>query len=288
MQTLKAERIADDFIFLEAPRWHRDRLWVPDVFDSILYEIDGLGARHVVVDHLPPRPNSIGFMPDGTLLIVSSVARQILKLVNGKLEVHADLADWAAGDLNDFAVDGHGRIYIGNFGYDLFGGEAKRNTFIHIVEPDGTVRVGSGGVEFPNGSVIIEDGRMLVVSETWAGRLTAFDRAADGSLSNKRLYASIPGRQPDGSCADAEGGIWVCSFNTGEVLRVVAGGTITHRVEFSGSAVACELGGQDGHTLFCTSYDGTIPDQQAGRRLGALHKVRVDVPRPRTAGISGK
>lgn len=279
MQELKAHRFADDFVYLEAPRWYDGRLWVPDVFDSILYQVDLDGSHHVLKDNLPSRPNSLGFLPDGTPLIVSSVARQILKLVEGELLMHADLSEWATGDLNDFVVDDSGRLYVGNFGYDLYNSVEKCETSLHIVDLNGTVSHGSDGVEFPNGAVILDHGRMLVVAETWRGRLTAFDRGSDGTLSNRRLFADIAGRQPDGMCVDAEGGIWVCSFNTGEVLRVLEGGEITHRLHFPGSAVACELGGDDGHTLFITTYDGTIPDQQARKRLGALNKVRVDIPR---------
>lgn len=270
---------ADDFVFLEAPRWHSGRLWVPDVFDSILYALDADGRRSVVHAGLPPRPNSIGFLPDGTLIVVSSVSKQLLKLVGGKLQLHADLSGHAAGDLNDFVIDGSGRIYSGNFGYDLFGGAPLASTNIHRVEADGTVSVAAGGLEFPNGAVITGDGRTLVVAETWAGRLTAFDRDAAGHLSNPRTYADLGKRQPDGICVDAEDGIWVSSFSTGEVIRVFEGGRITDRIAFRGSAVACQLGGEDGHTLFCTTYDGTIADQQQRLRRGAIHTVRVDVPR---------
>lgn len=282
MYELTPQRFADDFIFLEAPRWHGGSLWVPDVFDSTLYRVDMDGGREVVIDNLPARPNSLGFLPGGAPLIVSSVKRQLLKLVDGELLLHADLSGHANGDLNDFAMDKDGRVYIGDFGYDLFKGEERRETSIHIVDADGSVRHGSAGVEFPNGAVILDDGRMLVVAETWRGRLTAFDRAPDGSLSNKRLFADLPGREPDGMCADAEGGVWVCSFNTGEVIRIKMGGEITHHLRLPGSAVACELGGDDGQTLFITSYDGTIPDQQAKKRFGALSKVRVDIPGART------
>lgn len=282
MHELEAHRLADDFVFLEAPRWHDGSLWVPDVFDSILYRVGMDGVRSVIKNNLPPRPNSLGFLPCGTPLVISSVARQVLKLIDDELIVHADLSEWANGDLNDFAVDEIGRLYVGNFGYDLFSGEEKKETSIHIVGIDGTVRHGGSGVEFPNGAVILHGGRTLVVAETWRGQLTAFDRSEDGQLSNKRLFASLPGRQPDGMCADAEGGVWVCSFNSGEVLRVLEGGVITHRLRFPGSAVACELGGEDGHTLFITSYDGTIPDQQARKRLGSLSMTQVEIPRPGT------
>ncbi len=279
MKELTSQLFADDFIFLEAPRWHAGRLWVPDVFDSILYSLDSMGRRTVEHAGLPTRPNSIGFLQDGTLLIVSSVDRRLLRWVNGRLEPYADLSAYAAGDLNDFAIDGTGRVYIGNFGYDLFGGAPLKPTAVHRVDPDGRISVAAEGVEFPNGTVIKSDGRTLVVSETWAGRLTAFDRDDSGRLSNKRVYAELGQRQPDGLCIDAEDGIWVASFSTGEVLRVLEGGRITDRVKFAGSAVAPQLGGADGRTLFCTTYDGTIEQQQQKLRRGAIYTVRVQVPR---------
>jgi sugar lactone lactonase YvrE len=280
MKELNATLLASDFIFLEAPRWHDGRVWVPDVFDGKLYSVGLDGRREIVLDDLPPKPNSIGFMPDGTLVIVSSQDRKLLKLVDGRLQLHADLSNFATGDVNDFAIDDTGRIYVGNFGYDIFAGEPIALTSIHIVEQDGSIRVAATDLEFPNGTVIIDNGRTLVVAETWAGRLTAFDRDATGNLSNRRLYADLPGREPDGICADAEGAIWVPSFNTGEVLRLEAGATITHRISFKGSAIACQLGGADGRTLICTAYDGTIPEQQAKKRMGALYTARVDVPGP--------
>ena len=279
MRERTSELFAEDFVFLEAPRWHNGRLWVPDVFDSILYALDGEGRRTVVRSGLPPRPNSIGFLPDGTLIIVSSVNKQLVKLVDGRLAVYADLSSHAAGDLNDFAVDGSGGLYVGNFGYDLFAGDPLKPTDILRVAPDGTVSIAARGLEFPNGTVITRDGRTLVVAETWAGRLTAFTRDAAGQLSNGRVYAELGERQPDGICIDAADGIWVPSFSTGEVIRVLEGGRITDRVSFQGSAVACQLGGEDGHTLFCTVYNGTIAEQQQKLRRGAIYTVRVDVPR---------
>lgn len=284
MNEHQAVLFADDFIFLEAPRWHQDRLWVCDVFDFKLYAIRPDGGRTLVCEALPPRPNSVGFLPDGTPVIVASVGRQLMRIVNGTLSVHADLSAFATGDLNDFAVDECGRIYIGNFGYDLFAGAPTALTDLHIVELDGSVRVGARGVEFPNGSVLTNDGRMLVVAETWAGRLTAFERSSNGDLSKRRVYADLGGRQPDGICLDSAGGIWVASFNTGEVVRVLDGGEITDRISFSGHAVACQLGGSDGRTLFCSTYTGTMNDMLDKKRLGTLFTAKVDVPAAAFAG----
>jgi sugar lactone lactonase YvrE len=281
MKTHEAKPLASDFIFLEAPRWHEEALWVPDVFDNILYRVDMAGSKEVFVNNLPPRPNSLNFLPDGTPLIVSSIARHINKIVDGKLELYADLSKFATGDLNDFGVDETGRLYVGNFGYDIFAGEPIKLTSIHTVEPDNSVRVAATDIEFPNGTVIVNGGKTLVVAETWCGKITAFERdVTTGALSNRRLFADLSGRHPDGICADAEGAIWVPSFNTGEVLRVLEGGEITDRIEFNGSAIACHLGGPDGHTLFCTTFDGSMDEQREQKRLGVINTVQVDVPAP--------
>jgi sugar lactone lactonase YvrE len=281
MQAHRPEMMAEDFIFLEAPRWHEGALWVPDVFDGVLHKLDMFGNRQVVLSNLPPRPNSLNFLPDGTPLIVASVERKIMKIVDGKLETFADLSGCATGDLNDFAVDREGRLYVGNFGYDIFAGEAIKKTSIHLIESDGTIGIAASDVEFPNGAVIINGGHTLVVAETWCGKVTAFDRDPDtGALSNRRIFADLTGRHPDGICADAEGAVWVSCFNTGEVLRVLDGGRITDAIRFNGSAIACTVGGPDGHTLFCTTFDGTLEEQAAHKRLGKIFTVRVDVPAP--------
>jgi len=275
--------LADDLIFGEAPRWRDDGWWLPDVFDCKLYRIDDAGRKTVMIDDLPLRPNSIGFMPDGALLLVSSAARQLLRYKDGVLRCHADLSGIGTSHLNDFAIDDAGRVYIGDFGYDLHGGEAKRETHLYLVDLDGSVRIAASGIEFPNGMVLLDGGRKLVVAETWRGVLTAFDRSPTGALSNPRLHADLGGRQPDGICADAEGGIWVPAFNTGEVVRVLEGGAITHRIQFEGSAVACQIGGPDGHTLLCSVYAGSMADSQANKRLGAVFTARVEVGAPQAS-----
>lgn len=268
---------ADNFVFLEAPRWHQDRLWVSDVFDLKLYTLEPDGRRTVVCD-VPHRPSGIGFMPDGTPIVVSSRDRKLMKVVDGRLAVHADLSRYAAGDVNDFAVDDRGRIYVGNFGYDFHGGAPKAPTDIHLVEPDGSIHVAASGLEFPNGIVIMNGGRTLVVAETWSCRLTAFDRNAAGQLSNRRIFADLGHREPDGICVDAEGGIWAACFNTGEVVRVLDGGEVTDLIACSRHAIACQLGGKDGKTLFCTVYTGTLEDMAAQERLAAVYTVEVDIP----------
>jgi sugar lactone lactonase YvrE len=190
------------------------------------------------------------------------------------LSVHADLTDHAAGYLNDFAVDDVGRIYVGNFGYDYDGGEGQKPTSLHRVDPDGTIVEVAQGVEFPNGSVIIDKGRTLVVAETWAGRLTAFDLSGDGLLSNKRVLADLGNRQPDGICADANGGVWAGCFNTGEFVYV-RDGQVKRSVQFEGAAVSCVIGGDSGKQLFMTVYRGSVEDIAAHRRKAAIYVLNL-------------
>ncbi|MGN5477939.1 SMP-30/gluconolactonase/LRE family protein [Cupriavidus basilensis] len=249
MERYKPSLFADDFIFLEAPRWHDNRLWVSDVFDHTVYTLDPNGTRQKICE-VPQRPSGLGFLPDGTPIVVSSKDRRLMKIVGHSLIEYSDLSAMATGDVNDFAVDGQGRIYVGNFGYDYDAGEPRALTSLHRVDRDGAIRVAATGLEFPNGSVIIEDGKTLIVAETWLGRLTAFDIDSEGELGNRRLYADLGTREPDGICADGAGAIWVACFNTGEFLRVLEGGAITDIIKFDGRAISCAVGGAEGCQLF--------------------------------------
>ncbi len=270
--------LANGFVFLEGPRWRADRLWLSDMWGYKVYTLTPTGQREVVCE-VPGRPSGLGFMPDGTPLIVSMADRKLFKLNGSRLELHADLSPYASGDVNDMVVDPAGRAYAGNFGYDLFGGAAAKLADLVRIDPDGTVSVVAQGLDFPNGSVIADNGRTLVVAESWAGRLSAFDIAADGTLSARRVHASLPDRMPDGICLDAEGAIWVSSFNSGEFLRVAANGSITDRIQVDDRrAVACQLGGADGRTLFCLTYDGHLEDLRNGKAAAAVETVHVNVP----------
>ena len=276
MRELKAELFADDFIFLEAPRWHDGKLWVSDVFDHKLFSLTPDGKRHLICE-VPNRPSGQGFLPDGTHIVVSATDCKLLAIEDGRLRQYADLSGHATGFVNDFAIDRHGRMYVGNFGYDYDGGEAPKPASLHRVDHDGSVHEVAKGVDFPNGSVIINDGRTLIVAETWNGKLIAFDLSEAGTLSNRRIFADLGDRQPDGICADQENAIWVGSFNTGEFLRVRDGGEITDRIAFDGRAVSCVIGGADNRQLFCTVYSGTIPELVAKKRNGGIFSVKVEV-----------
>lgn len=269
--------LIDGLVFPEGPRWHNGELWFSDMWDFKVWRMSSDGALHSVAD-VPNRPSGLGFLPDGRPLVVSMVDRQLLSISPDGTKLYADLSELATGDANDLLIDAQGRAYVGNFGYDLFGGAEAALADLLVVEPDGSARVAASDLVFPNGMVLLDGSDTLVVAETWANRLTAFDRNPDGTLSNRRVFAQLDDRTPDGMAIDEADGIWVACFASGEVVRVLDGGAITDRVSFPGKrAVACCLGGPDGRTLYCTTYAGEVEDIHTGKRAGAIESVRVEI-----------
>jgi sugar lactone lactonase YvrE len=174
-------------------------------------------------------------------------------------------------------VDSMGRAYIGNYGFDYFR-ESFMPAAIVLVNLKGRTRIAAGDLAFPNGPVITPDGKTLIVAETFAQRLTAFNIKADGSLSHRRVWADIPESTPDGICLDKENAIWVANPMTGEVLRCCEGGEVTHRVRPQKQAFACMLGGPDRRTLFVCTAESDNPDEIRAKASGTIETVRVDVP----------
>jgi sugar lactone lactonase YvrE len=279
MNKLQTTTLVDEtagLVFLEGPRWHGGKLWVSDMWGYNVYTIDAeSGAREHVVK-VAERPSGLAFAKDGTPVIVSMENRQLVKLVGGQLMPYADLSGVATGDCNDMVMDAQGRCYVGNFGYNLLSGEEAKTAKLALVDTDGSVRPVGDGLNFPNGAVIMNGGRTLVVAETFGCCLTAFDVAANGDLSNRRCFAALGEHTPDGICLDTDGGIWVASFMTSVFLRVKDGGEVTDCIEVPGKrAVACQLGGDDGKTLFCLTYDGTIEDLHHAKPAAAIEIARV-------------
>lgn len=280
MRNHTASMFASGFVFLEGLRWKNGKIWMSDMWDYACYTLD-LDGRSNRICSVPQRPSGLGFLPDDTLVIVSMVDRKLLRLVDGKLTQYADLSGVASGDLNDLLIDGSGRAYAGDFGYDLFGGADAAPANIAMISADGAISAAANNLTFPNGMVCIEGGRTFVVAETFANRLTAYDRDAAGRLTNRRVYKELGDRTPDGLCVDREDGIWVGCFSTGEFIRVARNGEITDRVFCEGKrAVTCVLGGSDGRTLFCSTFAGQLDDMVARKRGGAIETVRVGIAAP--------
>lgn len=272
--------LLDGLAFPEGPRWHDGRLWFSDMHSSVVLALDvETGATETVVE-VPGKPSGLGWLPDGQLLAVSMEDRRLLRFDGSSLHEHADLSPWATSHCNDMVVSADGRAYVGNFGWDLHGGGAPTPAVMVRVDPDGRASAAADDLMFPNGTVITPDGRTLVVGESFAARLTAFDvDPSTGVLSNRRVWAELDGGAvPDGICLDAEGAIWVASPRTNECVRVREGGEVTQRIPFDRGAFACMLGGSDRRTLLvCTAHE-SAPDAAARRRSGRIEAVHVDVP----------
>lgn len=276
--TFTTEVLAEGFKYLEGPRWHDGRLWMSDQFGQKVHTINLDGKVETIVE-VPQRPSGLGFMPEGTPLIASMRDRCLLRLEDGNLIPHAELASLVTGDINDMVVDAKGWAYVGNFGFDLWGGANYRNANLVMVSPAGEAQIVVEEIEFPNGTVILPGGEVMILAESWGHRLTAFNINSDGTLSNRRVFADLGEYGPDGICLDQEGAIWVSAFNHCTYLRVLEGGTITHRIDTGDRhAVACQLGGGDGCTLFCLTAEGNFGDVAAGRSHARVELATVDVP----------
>jgi sugar lactone lactonase YvrE len=275
---LETTVLADGLLFPECPRWHDNKIWFSDIYARRVMTVDLAGRTESIVE-VPGAPAGLGWLPDGRLLIVSATDRRLLRLGLQGIEEFCDLSEIVAYHCNDMVVDNQGRAYIGNVGFDYIGHpEAFVPAEIVLVDTEGQARVVADDLAFPNGTVITSDGRTLVVAETWAQRLSAFNIEPDGSLSNRRIWAEIPESTPDGICMDEENAIWFASPLTGEVLRCYEGGKITHNVRPKGQAYACTLGGADRRTLFVCTVGSASFDEALAKASGMVEIAQVEVP----------
>ena len=243
----------------ESARWHDGRLWLSNWGAGEVLAVDAGGRAEVMarVD-TTTLPFSIDWLPDGRLLVVSGPEGRLLRQEpDGTLVDHADLSGY--GGLNEIVVDGRGNVYL-NGGNEFDPAAQTAPGFIVLVTPDGAVRRVADGIAFPNGMVVTPGDSTLVIAESFAQRLTAFDIAADGSLSNRRVWAERTG---DGICLDADGAIWSPGW-TGDgrpaCLRISEGGEVLSTYELEHSCFACTLGGPDGRTLFMLTADWWMND----------------------------
>ncbi len=264
--------------FLEGPRWHDGALWVSDMHAQEVLRVT-LDGEVSVVATVAGDPSGLGFLPDGTLLVVSMRDRRLLRVDADGLTEVADCSAVAPYEINDMVVDPVGHAFISQFGFDFHGGAPYRRAPLLRVDPDGSVHTASEGLRMANGLVTTRDGRTLIVAESTGKDLVAFDLAEDGELSNPRVWAELPD-YPDGICIDAEDGVWIASPVADRCVRVVEGGNITELVDFPGRhTIACALGGDDGRTLFvCTSSTHGEPDPSRAERDARIETVTVGVP----------
>jgi sugar lactone lactonase YvrE len=275
MRTLKT--LVDGLAFPEGPRWHDGKFYFSDMHAHQVVTVDMAGNRDVICE-VPNRPSGLGWLPDGRMLVVSMRDRTLMRLDPDGLRSVGNMSHVAPFDCNDMVVDTRGRAYVGNFGFDLHAGETPRGTTLVMVGPAGLVSVAAENMMFPNGMVITPDGKTLIVGETFGRRLTAFDIAADGSLSNRRVWAELENWLPDGICLDAEEAVWVACPTASEVIRVKQGGEVVEQIKVETDAFACMLGGPDGRTLFIATAPNSDPEKCRATRGGKIETTQVEVP----------
>jgi sugar lactone lactonase YvrE len=243
----------------ESPRWHDGRLWFCNWIDQQIVALGVDGTAEVTSAPVQQRMGwSIDWLPDGRLLTTGDQLR--CWQPDGSVVV---LADQKA---NEIVVDGD-NIYLNGADFNFSGGEAPKPGWIKLLTPDGKLRPVADDIQFPNGMVISDD-RTLIIAESFAGRLTAFDIDPDGGLSNRRVFAE--GLGPDGICLDAQGAVWVSS-GISSVVRVAEGGRVLERVELAENQApfALALGGADRRTLFIMTAEWR-PGDSVGDNLGRL------------------
>ena len=263
----------------ESPRWHEGRLWFCNWIDRQVVAV-GLDGKAEVMLTRDPGSHSMGYsidwLPGGRLLTTGDKIR--------RQEPDGPMATIAEQAANEIVVDGRGNVYINGADFDFVAGAPPKPGYIKLITPDGRLRQVADDIQFPNGMVITPDNRTLIISESFAGRLTAFDIDADGGLSNRRVFAG--GLGPDGFCLDAEGAVWV---GTGfSFARVAEGGTVLQSIELpeNRAPFALMLGGQDRRTLFILTAEWRVADGHVanldrlanGPRTGEILALPVEVP----------
>ncbi len=265
--------LATGFCFGEGPRWFEGLLWFSDMLGEAVHTVN-LGGSLTTLPLPGHAPSGLGFRPDGSLLIVSTEARQLLRYDGETVDTIADLSNVAPADLGDMVIDNLGRAYIGSQAFH--GGVVLR------VDPDNAVSLVAQDLDFPNGMAITADHKTLIVAESIGRRLTAFSIGADGELSDRQVFADGLDGPPDGICLDADGGVWTSMTLAHQFERIVAGGAnghVTHRIDIGDrAAIACMLGGPAGRTLFMLTSTDAYPKRLIGTRLSRVDTVIVDTP----------
>lgn len=293
MSKYSLEVVVDGFHYLEGPRWHKGALWFVDFYTQGVYRVNDEGVAEKRV-HIEQQPSGLGWLPDGRMLIVSMKDRKVMRLeANGELVVHADIWQHCAGHANDMVVAPNGDAYVGNFGFDLMGGADYKSASLVLIKPDGSSQLVAEGLAFANGMVISADQKTLIVNELFGNKISQFTINEDGTLGDKRDFASFGelGDEPnlgvrignakilpDGLALDAEGAVWIADTLNQRAVRIAEGGEILETIDTAPEGVfAVALGGAEGNTLFmCAAPDWDEAARKAETK-GRMLAVRVEV-----------
>jgi sugar lactone lactonase YvrE len=275
--------------FGEAPRWHEGRLWYSDFYRGAIFSMAADGSDECLEHEVASQPSGLGWLPDGDLLCVSMIDQRVVRFSGSKSSTFADISEYCTFWANDMTVSSSGYSYVGNFGFDLdtrlkeLGVEAflatpPPSTNLVVLDPGGHVIQVVPDMDFPNGAVITPDGSTLIIGETMASRLTAFDINDDGTLSNRRVWAQFDFVATDGMCLDAQGQIWLANAVSKTCLRVKEGGDVTGTVTCTQNAYACMLGGEDRRNLYVMTAPTSDRFHIADVTRGRIEMVRVETP----------
>ena len=268
-------------VFGEQPRWHEGRLWFSDWGTQEVIAVD-LDGNSEVIFRGPSFPLCVDWLPDGRLLVVSARDGLLLRREHdGSLVTYGDLK--TASDppaINELVVDGRGNAYVNGGGFDMMAGEEFAPGVIALVAPDGSARQVADGLAFPNGMLVMAGGSTLIVAESYAKRLTAFDIDAGGGLSNRRGWADLGDGVPDSICADAENAVWYADVPNKRCVRVREGGQVLETIDLDRGCFACALGGTNGTTLFMLAQEWSGPGNMfKGPRSGLVLTTEAPTPR---------
>jgi sugar lactone lactonase YvrE len=285
--------LLDGLYFGESPRWHDDRLWYSDFYDKAVKSVDLKGNTRLEVQ-LDEQPSGLGWLPDGSLLVVCMESHTLKRLEKSSAEknslvLHADLSQFSKHLCNDMVTDKQGNAYVGNFGFNLDAEMQTRGAMSVIADHpkanivkvtlQGDVSVATSGMSFPNGCVITPDGKTLIVAETLGLCLTAFDIVENGELKNRRVWAATGARVPDGICMNADGNIWIANAVGHECVLITEGGEVLEVVNTSQNCYACMLGAEDGKTLFMLTAQSSHAEIAGANRAGKIEVTEVASPR---------
>jgi sugar lactone lactonase YvrE len=270
--------VLDGGRYFEGPRWHRDRLWFVDCMDRTLLSLGPSGQceQHAKLEN--DTPCGLGILPDGRLIVLTMFRKHLMAYADDKLSLYADLSGIAKGTIDDMIVDGLGRAYVGDLGFDLppppDRGAVGR---IILVTPEGKARIVADELRFPNGIAVSADNRRLVVAEMDGACLADYDIGADGSLHFRRRFGTM--KSPDGICLDREGAVWVASFDEDAFIRLDRDGREQQRIKVPGRrALACVLGGPQRRTLFCLSAATSYEELRQRKSSARIDTVDAEIP----------
>lgn len=274
MNELQTRTVMKGMVYGEGIRWYGERLWVSDIYSHEILRVDPDSGQADVVAHLDDRPSGLGFQVDGTLLAVTMLDHDLMRVTPDGPSCWVSLSEVVPGTsvTNDMVVDGAGRAYIG---FHAFPDPSQGADGIVLVRPDGQVAVVAEDLQMPNGMAVAPDGR-LFVAETRASRIIQFRVGPDGTLSGRTTFAELPGHKPDGIAVDRSGRVWVSSASSGQVLAVSEGGSVsTYDVPGGRWPVALVFGGPGRRRLFVVTSETTTEDlYRVGRHLGKDHTLQ--------------